>query len=82
MFHFVSFSSEIRTYPLFCTIAVCVAEYLKGTILERVPSKIFMGLAADDPVYKGYRAALVSASKEESLVTFPVLYVTDCWHIR
>lgn len=44
-------------------------EYLKGTVLERVPSKIFMGLAADDPVYKSYRPALVSGSKEESLVS-------------
>ena len=43
-------------------------EYLRGTILERVPSKIMMGLADDDPVYKGYRLALVSASKEESVV--------------
>lgn len=52
------------------SLEVCVSEYLRGTILERVPSKIFMGLAADDPVYKGYRSALVSASKEESLAGF------------
>eukprot|EP00250_Pteridium_aquilinum_P012196 c20561_g1_i1 orf=830-2581(+) len=54
------------------SLEVCVDEYLKGTVLERVPSKIFMGLAADDPVYKGYRSALVSASKEESLASFAV----------
>ncbi|MCO5603548.1 hypothetical protein L7F22_057699 [Adiantum nelumboides] len=54
------------------SLEVCVDEYLKGTVLERVPSKIFMGLAADDPVYKGYRNALVSASKEESLAGFAV----------
>ncbi|KAH7420539.1 hypothetical protein KP509_13G011600 [Ceratopteris richardii] len=54
------------------SLEVCVDEYLKGTVLERVPSKIFMGLAADDPVYKGYRTALVSASKEESLASFAV----------
>ncbi|KAH7443603.1 hypothetical protein KP509_02G041800 [Ceratopteris richardii] len=54
------------------SLEVCVDEYLKGTILERLPTKIFMGLAADDPVYKGYRAALVSASKEASLAGFAV----------
>eukprot|EP00250_Pteridium_aquilinum_P011412 c20049_g1_i1 orf=1-1491(-) len=52
------------------SVEVCVNEYLRGAILERVPSKILMGLAADDPVYKGYRFALISASKEESLATF------------
>lgn len=52
------------------SLEACVDEYLRGTILERVPSKIFMGLAADDPVYKGYRNALVSASKEETLASF------------
>lgn len=52
------------------SLEVCVNEYLRGTILERVPSKIFMGLAADDPVYQGYRSALVSAAKEESLAGF------------
>ena len=52
--------------------AVCVNEYLRGTILERIPSKIMMGLADDDPVYKAYRLALVSASKEESLVRISI----------
>lgn len=52
------------------SLEVCVDEYLRGKSLERVPTKIFMGLAADDPVYKGYRSALVSASKEESLASF------------
>lgn len=52
------------------SLEVCVREYLQGTVLERVPSKIFMGLAADDPVYKGYRSALVSANKEETLAGF------------
>ena len=54
-------------------------EYLKGTILERVPSKIFMGLAADDPVYKGYRSALISGSKEEALVTLTVCKLGFCY---
>ncbi|KAH7443286.1 hypothetical protein KP509_02G028600 [Ceratopteris richardii] len=54
------------------SLEVCVNEYLKGTILERVPSKIFMGLAADDPVYKSYRPALVSGTKEESLASFAI----------
>lgn len=57
-------------YGVADSLEVCVNEYLKGTILEKVPSKIFMGLAADDPVYKGYRSTLVSASKEESLAGF------------
>ena len=48
--------------------AVCVGEYLRGAVLERLPSKVMMGLVADDPVYKGYRLALISAAKEESLV--------------
>lgn len=52
------------------SLEVCVNEYLRGAVLERVPSKIMMGLAADDPVYKGYRSALISASKEESLSGF------------
>ncbi|KAI5064007.1 hypothetical protein GOP47_0020677 [Adiantum capillus-veneris] len=52
------------------SLEVCVNEYLRGAVLERVPSKILMGLAADDPVYKGYRLALLSAAKEESLATF------------
>lgn len=52
------------------SLEVCVNEYLQGVVLERVPSKILMGLAADDPVYKGYRLALLSAAKEESLATF------------
>ncbi|MCO5594816.1 hypothetical protein L7F22_048850 [Adiantum nelumboides] len=52
------------------SLEVCVHEYLRGAVLERVPSKILMGLAADDPVYKGYRLALLSAAKEESLATF------------
>ncbi|KAH6557005.1 hypothetical protein KP509_1Z142600 [Ceratopteris richardii] len=52
------------------SLEVCVSEYLRGVVLERVPSKILMGLAADDPVYKGYRSALLSATKEDSLATF------------
>lgn len=57
-------------YSVADSLEVCVNEYLRGTTLERVPSKIFMGLAADDPVYKSYRSALLSASKEESLAGF------------
>lgn len=52
------------------SLQVCVNEYLRGIVLQRVPSKIMMGLAADDPVYKGYRSTLISATKEESLATF------------
>ncbi|KAH7298626.1 hypothetical protein KP509_25G051800 [Ceratopteris richardii] len=54
------------------SLEVCVNEYLKGTLLERVPSKIFMGLAADDPVYKSYRSALMSGAKEETLAGFAI----------
>ena len=61
--------------------AVCVGEYLRGAVLERLPSKVMMGLVADDPVYKGYRLALVSASKEESLVRFCFFQSTKSQYI-
>eukprot|EP00249_Psilotum_nudum_P002652 c15778_g1_i1 orf=683-2353(-) len=54
------------------SLEVCVQEYLRGRVLERAPTKIIMGQVADDPVYKGYRAALFSASKEETLANFAI----------
>lgn len=57
---------HVKEKKAFC--AVCVSEYLRGAVLERLPSKVMLGLVADDPVYKGYRLALISATKEESLV--------------
>lgn len=48
----------------------CIDGYLSGFELERVPSKILTCQAADDPVYSGYRLAVVSATEEETLEGF------------
>ncbi|MCO5558486.1 hypothetical protein L7F22_012070 [Adiantum nelumboides] len=49
---------------------LCVNEYLQGSVLERISSKVFMEKIVEDPFYKRYRPTLMSASKRESLAGF------------